>query len=203
MRIGNARRLTKRPLSGVWYRAVRPQFLGATLSFAHTATIPGRFNPGTQQHPGFPVLYLAENQLVALFEVNALLGSPLPNQPYAPNPGSPWSVVNVQVQLRSVADLTQSAERRIVDTTVQELTGDWRGYMLRNPSARLRAPHFSNVPTQRLGGALHSVPRLEGFITYSARVPTDRCLVVFPNKLATPSFIRFIDPTTGAIQSIP
>lgn len=169
----------------------------------HTATIPGRYNPGTAQHPAFSVLYLAENHLVALFEVSALLGSPLPGQVFAPNPNQPWAVVNVDVQLSKVANLCRESQRRLIETSVQELTGDWRGYSLRNPGAILKAPYYTNVPTQRLGAALYAVRRLEGFLTFSAKVPTARCLVVFPDKLRKGSFVRFTDPASGQVHSIP
>lgn len=91
MRLTRCRYLPRRPLTGAWFRAIRPQFFQTALAFAHTATIPGRFNGGTMQRPGFPVLYLAEDQTVALFEVSALLGSPLPGQAFAPNSNQPWT----------------------------------------------------------------------------------------------------------------
>lgn len=203
MKLSQSRLLTRRPLTGTWFRALRPQFSSTALAFAHTATIPGRFNAGTMQRPGFPVLYLAEDQLVALFEVNALLGTSVPGQPFLPNPNQPWLVVNVRVQLTAVVDLSQQSQRRLVETTVQELTGDWRGYPLRNPAPKLHSPYWTNVPTQRLGAALHAVRGLEGFLTYSAKVPTRRNLVLFPDKLRKRSSIDFTDPGTGRTYSIP
>jgi hypothetical protein len=144
MRLSRCRLLLKRPLTGPWFRATRPQFFTTVLAYAHTTTIPGRFNPGLSTHPGFPVLYLAQDQLVALFEVGALLGSPLPGQAFLPNPNQPWTVVNVDVQLSKVADLCQQSQRKLIETTAQELTGDWRGYSLRNPNPVLSPPHYTN-----------------------------------------------------------
>lgn len=203
MKLAHCRLLTKRPLTGTWYRAIRPHFFAAALAYAHTATIPGRFNAGSTQRPGFPVLYLAEDQMVALFEVQALLGSPLPGQPFLANPGHPWAVVNVDVQLKNVIDLTKQSQRRLVQTSVQELTGDWIGYTLRNPQPALNPPYWTNVPTQRLGAALRAVRGLEGFLTYSARIPTRKNLIAFPDKLLKGSFIRFTDPASGQAHSIP
>lgn len=128
MKLSRCRLLAKRPLTGMWFRAIRPQFFQTALVYAHTATIPGRFNPGSTARPAFPVLYLAQDQLVALFEVSALLGSPLPGQAFLPNPQQPWTVINVNVQLGRVVDLSQTSQRRLIETAVQELTGDWRGY---------------------------------------------------------------------------
>jgi len=112
-------------------------------------------------------------------------------------------VINVGIQLHRVADLTEASRRQQINTTVQELTGDWRGYLLRNPNPILAAPCWSNVPTQRLGHALHAVPGLEGFLTYSAKVPTRKNLVVFPEKLHPGSSLKFHDPISGNIITIP
>jgi hypothetical protein len=195
--------LARRPLTGPWFRAIRPQFFQTALAFAHTATIPGRFNGGSIQHPGFPVLYLAEDQIVALFEVDALLGSPLPGKSFLPNANQPCTTVPVDVQLSRVVDLSRASQRRLIETTIQELTDDWRGYLLRNPNPPLGPPYWTNMPTQRLGAALHAVKGLEGFLTYSAKVPTRRNLVIFPTKRHKGSYVRFTDPATNQVYSIP
>jgi hypothetical protein len=203
MRPANCRALTLRPLSGFWYRAIQPQFWATSLATAHTLTIPSRFGAGTPNRPGFELLYLAEDHQVALFEVQALLGSAFPPGPIVPNPAQPWVIINVSVTLSGVANLCLRRERRVVDTTVQELTGDWRAYRIRNAKYAPHAPYWSDVPTQRLGAGLNVVPDLEGFTTYSSRVPTRRNLVVFPRKLRPGSQIAFsfVDPTTGTSHS--
>lgn len=203
MRLARCRFLSRRPITGAWFRAIRPQFFQTALAYVHTATIPGRFNGGTMQRPSFPVLYLAEDQIVALFEVSALLGSPLPGQAFMANPNQPWTVVAVDVRLSRVADLTRLSQRRLIETTVQELTGDWRGYTLRNPNPLLVPPYWTTIPTQRLGAALYALKGLEAFLTYSAKVPTRRNLIVFPLKLRKGSFIRFTDPASAQVYSIP
>ena len=191
------------PLTGTWYRAIQLKFWNSLLATAHTATVPGRFNAGNALHPGFEILYFAENHLVALFEVQALLGSPHPPATYVPNPSTAWVIINVDIQLSQIADLTRVPQRKIIGTTVQELTGDWRGYSLRNPLPTLSAPYWSNVPTQRLGHGLHGVPDVEGFLSYSAKVATHRNLVVFPQKLQQGSIVRFHHPVTKQVISIP
>jgi RES domain-containing protein len=204
MRLRHCRNLTRFPVNGVWYRAVRPQHFQTTLAFAHTATIPGRYNPGSIQRPAFTVLYLAEDPTVALFEVQAMLGTPLHGYAQGPNlAAGNWTTTQINVLLHSVVDLTITSQRRMIRTTVQELTGDWRGYSLRNPNAVLSPPHYTNVPTQRLGSALRAGRGLEGFITYSARVPTKRTLAIFPDRLRKGSHISFTDPATGISASLP
>lgn len=203
MRLAACGALATTALTGTWYRAIQFKFWNSLLAIAHTATIPGRFNAGNVAHPGFEILYFAEDHQVALFEVQALLGSPYPGATYVPNPSTAWVVINVDIQLDRIADLTKASQRKIIAATVQELTGDWRGYSLRNPHAALSAPYWSHVPTQRLGHALHGVADLEGFLTYSAKVATRRNLVVFPRKLVPGSFIRFHNPVSGTVVNIP
>jgi RES domain-containing protein len=191
------------PHTGTWYRAIQPRFWTTSLATGHTRTIPSRFAGGTVARPEFEILYLAEDHQVALFEVQALLGSPLPPAAFRPNPAGAWVIINVNVTLSSVADLCLPAQRRLVRTSVQELTGDWRGYLLRNPTPTLSGPYWTNVPTQRLGAALDGVPNLEGFTTFSAKVPTHKNLVIFPQKLLPGSRLSFsyTDPSTGQTQN--
>lgn len=203
MNLTACRSLRARPLTGTWYRAIRAHHFGTALAYSHTATIPGRFNAGSIARPGFPILYFGEDHQVTLFEVAALLGSPLPGQAYVPNPASPWTVINVTVNLSRIVDLSRRSQRALIATTTQELTGDWRGYALRTPAPPVSAPWWTNVPTQRLGAALQARRSVEGFLNWSAKVPTRRNLIVFPDRLRTGSFIRFVDPASGASHSIP
>lgn len=171
--------LTLGPLTGTWYRAISTVYFPNALSVGHSRTVPGRFNDGSALAPSFPVLYLAENPSVALFEVQALLGSPLPGHT-VPNPRMAVASLNVDVTLVSVADLTDPAEQAIFDSNVQELTGDWRGFKLRGPLTSVTLPTGS-AQTQELGAALHRVSGLEGFQTVSAKITYERILVVFPD----------------------
>lgn len=203
MKLSLCRHLTRHPLTGTWFRAVRPQFLNSVLEFSHTPTITSRFNAGTFQRSGFPILYFAENQVTALFEVQALLGSPLPGQSFVPNPGQSWLIANVSIELRRVVDLTNEHELSLIQTSVQELTGDWLGYSIRPAQIAVRPPYWTNVPTQRLGARLYAIPGLEGLITPSARVPTSKNLIVFPDKLQKGrSSLRFVD-AAGNVYQVP
>jgi hypothetical protein len=181
MKLKNCSRLNPIGFGGVCYRAVPPQYLATVLQTGHTATVTTRFSSGSLAHPQFEILYLSENPVVALFEVQALLGSW--HGVNVPNPHVFSTIVSVQVRLSFVADLTIDPNLRQIGTTVQELTGDWGGYSLRSPISPTNKPYYSHVPTQQLGHALNQVPDMEGFLTYSARVPDKKNLVVFPKKL--------------------
>ncbi|HEV3341588.1 MAG TPA: RES family NAD+ phosphorylase [Pirellulales bacterium] len=150
----------------------------SALAFAHTSTRSSRFNEGGGS---FSTLYLSEDQLVALFEVEAVLGSP--HTTWVPVPSGNWTILSVSVVLQSIVDLTQAATQASLATTAQELTGDWRGYRLRNALTSVPQPAGVPAPTQELGAALYAVRGVEGFIAVSAKVPTRRNLVIFPDWL--------------------
>jgi len=182
--------------TGVWYRAVEPQYWRTSLQTLQTMLRPSRFDAGASANPPFEVLYLAEDFQVALFEAEALLGSPDRPGGVLPQPRLAWTVINVQVQLQRVADLTVVAAQNLLATTAQELTGDWRGYHLRSRRTSISEP-IGLAPTQELGAALYSLPELEGFRTLSAKVPYAMNLVVFPQKLRPGSQVEFSHPTLG------
>lgn len=187
------------PENGIWYRAIQPQHWQTALQTGQTRAISSRFSGGSQSMPQFDVLYLAQDHSVALFEVQALLGPPYGN--FVPNPAQPWTILNVQVVLRNVADLTDHSSQQSLQTTAQALTGDWLGYQQRGRSLSLTAP-TGLAPTQELGAAMYSVPGLEGFKAVSAKVSDKRTLVVFPQKLQGGSFVRFHDQATGRQHTI-
>ena len=106
-----------RPENRVWYRAIQTRFIATAL---HTSRTTSRFNPGGI----FRLLYLAENHLVALLEVQALMGTPLlPGGPL-PNPRYSYTVLNLKVSLTGVVDLTARPALAALATNPQELTGD-------------------------------------------------------------------------------
>jgi RES domain-containing protein len=204
MNLPQCARLQRRPLHGTWFRALHPKFLANPLGTAHTPAISTRFNPGTAADPAFEILYLAENDMVALFEVQALLGSSYPGAAFIPNPvGGPWTMLKVQVHLQAIVDFTRATTRDLIETSVQELTGDWRAYALRNPNRQRGGMHGSDVPTQVLGRRLERIRGIEGFLSYSAQVATLRNLMIFPRKLLQGSQLRYKDPASGTWVTLP
>jgi hypothetical protein len=183
-------------VTGIWFRALDPHFWPTALQTAHSRSNASRFNAGPLAGTPFEMLYLAEDPQVALFETGALLGSPSQIGGAFPNPRLTSAILNVRVQLQRVADLTVAVQQRLLETTAQELTGDWEGYQLRGPRTSVSEP-VGIAPTQELGAALFQVPGLEGFRTLSARVPYCMTLVVFPQKLQPGSSVEFSHPTLG------
>lgn len=71
MRLTGCASLTRRPLTGVWFRAIRQKHFLSSLNTAHTALIDSRFSSGSASAPMHETLYLAESPLAAMFEARA------------------------------------------------------------------------------------------------------------------------------------
>lgn len=187
-------------VAGTWYRAIQSRYLATPLAHGHTTTSPGRFNGGIAAHPGPEAIYLTEDILTAQFEVEVLVRTNSPTHPVIPVPTTvPWSIVPVHVSLAAVADLTDPVEVAKLGMSFQTLTGDWRGFLHRPVYPAIRAPYFTNVPTQRLGFALHR-HGFEGFLTYSSRVTIKKNLVLFPTRFRKGSSATHTD-AAGVVHS--
>lgn len=190
VKLSSCGRLDSAPHSGTWYRAIELQFSKAPLRCGHTKTYPGRFTPGNLSSASFSMLYLAEHQALCLHEVEAIYRGR--QNAMIPNPSRPWAIINVDVRLSSVVDLTAPESQKLLQTSVQELTGDWAFY---NSTRTL-------APTQKLGVALANVSGVEGFFAPSAKSPDERTLNIFPGKLTKGSFVTFRNPITSKLHSI-
>ena len=174
-----------------WYRA-------APAGVADPYHVPSRravnrFNDGAA---GYRLLYFAQDPATALIEARAVLGFvPGPYAPAAPAPRL-WTLIRYRVQIGSnhVVDFGQPKNRAEIDTSVQELTGDWQGYHIRR---LVDAPVFpiedrrNRARTQELG-AWFSAYRLGGyfgFLSPSARNPIVQNLVLFFDRLPPRSVV--------------
>lgn len=110
-----------------------------------------------------------------------------------PNPDAGTHlIVASNVVLHQIADLTAAENLSILETNLQELTGDWAIY-----NSFKHRPHLASLanlaPTQELGQRIFDVPGIEGFKVFSAKKPECLCLVVFPEKLLMGSSITFLN----------
>ena len=168
MNAGKVTGLAAVPHSGTWYRAVNSRFISTAVSTAHSKTIASQFSPASPANPGFEILYLAENHLLAMFEAQALFGSPLTPGGVVPHPTASLVTLAIQVQLSLIVDLSVPAQATLVDTNAQELTGDWRGYQQRGSATSVAGP-TGKAPTQELGDQLFALcPTIQGFLSLSA-----------------------------------
>jgi hypothetical protein len=192
--------LTTRPETMTWCRVAGTAWLTSAIATRHSPATSSRFYDPYSASPQFPTLYLSDNSVVAMFEAWALFGSlTMPGGPI-PAPRGSWTVLTVSLQLQSVVDLSDSASQALLDVSAQELTGDWQNYRLRSAVTNVVAP-IGTAPTQMLGEAIHrDVRQLEGFRTVSAKVPTNRNLIVFPDHLGPGSFVEYTWQTGNRIH---
>lgn len=158
------------PENCTWYRALDVNYLATALQTAHTRGSRSRYSPGHLLAPTnqFEILYLAGDPVTALFEFEAVFGDPASA---IPNPRISPVILNVQVVLHAIYDLTHVADAQVpLDVTAQELTGDWRGYGTRGPRKPIPLP-VGYAPTQELGIHLFRTG-IEGFLGISAKIPT-------------------------------
>ena len=68
--------LRDQPENRPWYRVASTSYLTAAIATAHTVVTPSRFYDPYSANPQFTTLYLSDGSLVAMFEAQALFGSP-------------------------------------------------------------------------------------------------------------------------------
>jgi len=188
MKLGHCRKLTHRPLSGYWFRAINLKYDATRLGTDHTRTLSSRFGLATESAPLHRILYLAENCQVALYEVGAMYGNPA--DPIA-DPRQSLLLLSLQVRLCRVVDLCDESERRLIGASFQELTGNWRNSPDRD------------LPTHLLGQALFRVKGLEGFLFPSSKPSGGQNLVIFPDKIDHDrSSIVFRNDLTGDLERL-
>jgi hypothetical protein len=86
MKIGGCARLSLRPQTGTWFRALNLRHWKSRLKTDHSRTSRSRFSDASVAAPLYRILYLGENHQVAIYEVGALLGNP--NAPLSSPKGS-------------------------------------------------------------------------------------------------------------------
>jgi hypothetical protein len=195
--LGACAGLPSTPEYRTWFRAIHPGYSSTALSSAHTKGSRSRFSAGPllPSSVQFEILYFAEDHQTALFEFGAMVGSPHIPGRAMPNPGVPALVLNVQITLQQVFDLTQvGSAQGPLRTTAQELTGDWDGYQSRSTITSVTAP-VGIAETQALGEALFRTG-IEGFRSLSAKIPYARMLMVFPTNLRRGSSVVYNDRGT-------
>lgn len=192
MNLSGVNRLTLTPLSGRWFRAIPPAYWPRVTNTRHTRRTYGRFSPGKHGSPAFETLSFGESAEVTALECSLVFFDRRSNHSY-PNPDAPTQlIVASRIGLQRVTDLTTADSLAILETNVQELTGDWAIY-----NGIKHRPHLASLadlaPTQELGQRLFDAPQIEGFLIFSAKKPECLCLVVFPQKLLVGSSVTFFN----------
>jgi hypothetical protein len=186
--LGQVAHLARRAIGRHWFRAIKPRFAGRPLDLAYTADHWSRYSPGidAQSRP-LETLYLAEDPIVALREVEAIYGGTR----LVPNPIDAWCLFPHECALTAVVDLTDPANQALIGSTLQELTGRWG------------PPYYprGTAPTQQLGEAVFQLPDVQGILFPSARAGGIN-LAVFPEKVSGTAWIRCRD-AAGVEHRVP
>ncbi|MDB6136057.1 MAG: hypothetical protein JWM59_4300 [Verrucomicrobiales bacterium] len=128
---------------------------------------------------GFDSVYLAEEPVTALLEVQALV---VISGGLVPLRTARWALVTGDGIVSNVLDLTYASILKALGTTEQEMTGAW---------ARATYP-----PTQELARAAYDSGRITGIKYGSAKHPGGTNLMVFSDRLVPPStdYLEVHDP---------
>jgi RES domain-containing protein len=167
--------LKGRAYYGQTYRVFKPKYLLAPLSTEGAFHYGGRYNPPKQ----LQLLYLAEDPITALSEARMLvdpLGSML-------HRSDSRIILATLYRLERVLDLSDLVVLDTLDTSFQELTGDWT----------LDALHGRLPPTQRLGQACFEQGSFEAIRYPSAQNRSFYNFAIYRDRLQEPSFVRIKD----------
>lgn len=138
--------LARGHVTTTWYRAVPPSAIATALSTSHTPRVKSRFSPGSVEVPAFELLYLAENQLIAMFEAEALYGNPMKPGGVVGNP-LPLTVVPISVVLSDVADITEPSQARLLQTNARNSRGLAKLFRPGNRDGRFASLRLCSDPT--------------------------------------------------------
>ena len=151
----------------------------------------GARNRGARFTPkgGFDSIYLATDPITALMEVSLVLQNP--NALYFTMATPPWVIFAVDGVVTDTVDLCNPAIQSSLNTTFQELTGDWSYSQSLYLNSQGPLP-----PTQVLGQAAYDCGIVAGLKYPSAKQPQSTCLLVFPDRIALGSqnYLEVYDP---------
>jgi RES domain-containing protein len=146
----------------------------------------GRYNRPER----FEVIYLAEDPITALAEVNLVFR---PSPELGKIKGPPVVLISVDGILPNVLDITSAAAQSALCTSHQELTGDWLWQQASTGEAS----------TQLLGRIGFESKRLSGLRYPSSKNPGGICVAVFADRLGADSYLEVFDPFDHLAQRIP
>lgn len=163
------------PLEQTFYRVIHAKYATTALSAVGSYRFGGRYNPaGT-----FEVLYLADNPVTALEEVEALLRT---DGDLSGIKGPPRIVLSVECTLQHVIRLDE-AVLQALNLTLDDVTAPWRESLRRGQTP----------VTHEVGRISFERGDVEALLVPSAKNPVTQNLAVFPDSLVKGSFIRVFD----------
>lgn len=194
--------LPRQSVPGPWTRVLAHKYTVLTPPGSPAGTLPdplwsgGASIRGARFTPigGFESIYLATDPITALLEVSLVFQNP--NAPPFTMATPPWVIFAVVGVVTETLDLCDASIQSTLNTTMQELTGDW------SYSQSLYLNNQGPIPpTQVLGQAAYDSGMFTGIRYPSAKQPQSSCLLVFPNRIALngQTYLNVYDPN-GFLQ---
>ena len=146
----------------------------------------GRYN----KRDSFEVIYLAEDPITALAEVDRVLAA---NPKFSKIKGPPVVYISVDGILDKTLDLTLVDIQNDLATSHQELTGAWI----------FEQDRTGEAPTQRLGRVAFECNRFCSLRFPSAKNPDGFCVAAFPDRFVGASYLEVFDPFGNLAQRLP
>lgn len=147
------KRLRLTPLTGRWFRALPLAYWSRVTSTRYTRKVHSRFSPGKDGDAPFEILYFGESAEVISLECSLLFFDRRSNLSFPNTEAGTQLIVASDIVLQHVADLTSNDSLAVLETSVQELTGDWAIYNSLKHRSHL-ASLGNTAPTQELGQRL-------------------------------------------------
>ncbi len=193
-------------MHGPWYRAVAFDHLpkpppGPPAGRPIQPLWPGgaslrgaRLTPPAVGVPGLPSLYLAQDEMTPLLEVTGVLKPP--RSPVA-LVFEPQVLMTVDGSLTDILDVTDPSVQAALETSTQELTGNWA-----LQQADYLAGKGSMPPTQALGEAAYQVGCIVGLKYRSSKnVANGYGVVVFSDRMtAAGNYLELFNQSGGYLQ---
>jgi hypothetical protein len=142
---------------------------------------------------------MATDPITALIEVAGVFVNP--HGPTTTFRTPPWAVFAVEGVVKRVLDLTDAHIVAELDTSVAELSGDWRFSQQRYLDGEGPIP-----PTQLLGKAAYESDRAQGIRYFSAKnLGHGLGFAIFPDRLTSveASYLEVFDPHGFIKQRLP
>jgi RES domain-containing protein len=165
-------------LEGYFYRTVNYRYSRQPLSTRGAEITGGRYNFRPPQRESFPCLYCADRDITASTEKFYNLktnNAPLP----------PHTIVSIWIKLERVLNLSSPEYCQAGGVNWQELNQPWE---YNQDILRIAA-----YP-QRVGQLAYDREDIEGILFTSTKVPNTLNLVIFPERVRSPSVVELYDP---------
>lgn len=165
-------------LEGYFYRTVNYRYSRQPLSTKGAEITGGRYNFRPPQGESFPCLYCANRDITASTEKFYNLktnNTPLP----------PHTIVSIWVKLDRVLNLSSPEYCQVAGVNWQELNQPWE---YNQDILRIAA-----YP-QKVGQLAYDREDIEGILFTSTKVTNTLNLVIFPERVKSPSVMELYDP---------